>query len=196
MISQPPASSDGHKTEVLEAMNTPRVLSTPSTPITLNPGSPESSATAVYHKDIPTPPPTSTTTATKSRWRHLFVFANRQHTSTLVSATAAAVIAAGAKTFYAIILGKIFDLVSGFGAGSLSGAKAMSGVSTWCIVLTAMGVAIWIAESAFLALWIIFGELMAKSVRDNLFGALLKKEMAWFDAQVDGMGSLLGRMQT
>ena len=132
---------------------------------------------------------------TKASWIHLFAFVNRQHAGLLLSAVAAAMVVAGAKTFYAIVLGKIFDIVSKFGAGKIDGDDTLAGVTTWCVVLTAVGGAIWLANAAFMALWIIFGEVCAKSARDRLFAALLRKDMGWFDSQGDGLSSMLVRIQ-
>ena len=131
----------------------------------------------------------------KPSWSHLFVFINRRHAGLVVPAITAAMAVAGAKTFYAIVLGKIFDIVSGFGAGRLNGDETLAGVGKWCVVLTAVGGGIWVANTAFMALWVIFGEVCAKSARDTLFAALLRKDMAWFDAQGDGLSSMLVRIQ-
>lgn len=131
----------------------------------------------------------------KSTWRHLFVFTERRHAAILGFAVIAAVLVAATKTLYAIFLGKIIDLVSPLGAGTISGTRAMEGVRMWCLVLTGLGVAIWAFNSALMALWVIFGELAAKSAREGLFSNLLSKEMAWFDRQEEGVSSALSSMQ-
>lgn len=131
----------------------------------------------------------------KSTWRHLFIFTDRRHAAILGFAIVSAVLVAATKTLYAILLGKIMDLVSPLGAGTISGTKAMEGVRMWCLVLTGVGVAIWAFNSALMALWVIFGELSAKSARDGLFSNLLSKEMAWFDRQEEGVSSALSSMQ-
>ncbi|ROV95924.1 hypothetical protein VSDG_05129 [Cytospora chrysosperma] len=131
----------------------------------------------------------------KSTWRHLFVFTERRHATILGFAIVAAVLVAATKTLYAILLGKIMDLVSPLGAGTISGTTAMEGVRMWCLVLTGVGVAIWAFNSALMTLWVIFGELSAKSARESLFSNLLSKEMAWFDRQEEGVSSALASMQ-
>lgn len=131
----------------------------------------------------------------KASWIHLFAFVNRHNAGLLASAVAAAMAVAGAKTFYAIVLGKIFDIVSRFGAGKIDGDDTLAGVTTWCVVLTAVGAAIWLANAGFMALWVIFGEVCAKSARETLFTALLRKDMSWFDSQGDGLSSMLVRIQ-
>lgn len=131
----------------------------------------------------------------KSTWRHLFVFTERRHATVLGFAIVAAVLVAATKTLYAILLGKIMDLVSPLGAGTISGTTAMEGVRMWCLVLTGVGVAIWAFNSALMTLWVIFGELSAKSARESLFSNLLSKEMAWFDRQEEGVSSALASLQ-
>ncbi|ROV91497.1 hypothetical protein VMCG_09450 [Cytospora schulzeri] len=137
----------------------------------------------------------SRNSSSKSAWRHLFVFTERRHAAILGFAIIAAVLVAATKTLYAILLGKIMDLVSPLGAGTISGTTAMEGVRMWCLVLTGVGVAIWVFNSALMALWVIFGELSAKSARESLFSNLLSKEMTWFDMQEEGVSSALSSMQ-
>lgn len=131
----------------------------------------------------------------KSTWRHLFVFTERRYATILGFAIIAAVLVAATKTLYAILLGQIMDLVTPLGAGTISSTTAMEGVRMWCLVLTGVGVAIWAFNSALMALWVISGELSAKSARESLFSSLLSKEMAWFDRQEEGVSSALSRMQ-
>lgn len=130
-----------------------------------------------------------------STWRGLFAFTERQHTVSLALAVLAAACAAGAKTSYAIFLGKVMDVVTPFGAGTISKDSAMAGVTFWCVVLTAVGAAAWAFNSTFMAAWVIFGELVAKNTRETLFDNLLYKDMAWFDGQEEGFSSVLSSMQ-
>ena len=133
---------------------------------------------------------------TKSSWKQLFAFTKRSHTGALIAALIAAAFSAGFKTVLAVILGKIFDIIAGLGNRTFTGDEALSRVSDWALVLLGMGIGNWIASTAFLALWVIFGELQACSVRENIFASLLSKDMAWFDSQPEGISSLLIRIQT
>ncbi|RKK93787.1 ABC transporter B family member 6 [Fusarium oxysporum] len=132
----------------------------------------------------------------KSSWKQLFLFTRRSHSGALIAALLAAGFSAGFKTVLSVILGKVFDIIAGFGNGSLSGDDALSQVGRWALVLVGLGIGNWITSTAFLALWVIFGELQACSVRQDIFASLLSKDMAWFDSQSEGMSSLLIRMQT
>ncbi|KAJ4246606.1 ATP-dependent permease [Fusarium torreyae] len=132
----------------------------------------------------------------KSSWRQLFLFTKRTHTGALIAALLCACFTAGIRVSLSVILGEIFDIIAGFGNGSLDGDKALKQVSMWSLVLLGMGIGNWIASTAFLALWVTFGELQASSVRQDIFASLLSKEMAWFDSQSEGISSLLIRIQT
>ncbi|KAF7543873.1 hypothetical protein G7Z17_g10391 [Cylindrodendrum hubeiense] len=134
--------------------------------------------------------------AVKSSWRQLFVFTRRTHAVPLLGALAASAITAGFKTILAIILGKVFDIIASFGNGSLGGNEALSNISRWSLILLGLGMGYWLANSAFLALWVAFGELQADSVRRDLFENLLSRDMTWFDSQSEGISSLLVRIQT
>ncbi|KAI3390970.1 hypothetical protein diail_8305, partial [Diaporthe ilicicola] len=133
--------------------------------------------------------------AAGATWKHLFVFTQRRQAGFLSLAIVASLLVAAVKTVFAILLGKIMDFVSPLGAGSIDGSTAMAGVTTWCVVLTGIGVASWAFSSALMALWIIFGELVAETARKCVFEHLMEKEMAWFDGQDEGLSSALSGMQ-
>ncbi|KAF3762068.1 hypothetical protein M406DRAFT_96416 [Cryphonectria parasitica EP155] len=139
-------------------------------------------------------PETQVVDNSKSTWRDLFAFTERRHLGPLIMAIIAAAFAAAAKTSYAIFLGRVMDILTPLGAGTISKESAMTGVTFWCIILTAMGAAVWIFNSAFMAAWVIFGELIARQARDKIFSNLLNKEMAWFDSQEEGVSSALSAM--
>ncbi|GKU13822.1 unnamed protein product [Fusarium langsethiae] len=132
----------------------------------------------------------------KSSWKQLFAFTKKSHTGALIAALIAAAFSAAFKTILAVILGKIFDIIAGFGNGTYDGDEALARVSDWAFVLFGMGIGNWVASTAFIALWVIFGELQACSIRREIFTSLLSKDMAWFDAQSEGISSLLIRIQT
>lgn len=134
-------------------------------------------------------------TVSKPTWRHLFAFTTSKGSALLGLALLAAAAAAAAKTTYAILLGKVMDIVAPLGAGSISKDTAMAGVSHWCMILAAVGAANWVANSVFMATWTIFGELMARAARRVLFANLLQQDLAWFGSQRQGIRSTLSRIQ-
>lgn len=129
-------------------------------------------------------------------WRHLFVFAQRGQAGFLSLAIVASLLVAAVKTVFAVLIGRIMDIVSPLGAGSMNAGTAMAGLTVWCVVLAGLGLAAWAFNSALLALWIIFGELVAKTARNCIFERLLDREMAWFDGHHEGLSSALSGMQT
>lgn len=133
---------------------------------------------------------------TKATWKHLFAFASRDHITTVLLAVVATVASSGLRIFLAVVYGRIFDVIAAFGAGSASSPDALHDISTWCLVLTGMGVGTWISNGLFMSIWIVFGEVQARSIKREVFSSLLEKDMAWYDGQVEGTSSLLTRIET
>ncbi|PNP51805.1 hypothetical protein THARTR1_07574 [Trichoderma harzianum] len=129
----------------------------------------------------------------RSSFKHLFSFTRWNHAGLLTAAVVASAAFASIKSVQSIILGKIFDVVSDFGAGHRSGNETMDQISHWGLILLGMGVGNWLASTAFLALWVIFGELQANSVRQGIFQGLLSRKMSWYDSLDQGVSSLLTR---
>ncbi|KAL2061268.1 hypothetical protein VTL71DRAFT_7541 [Oculimacula yallundae] len=135
-------------------------------------------------------------TSGKPSWRSLFVFTTRKHSLAIAIAVISSFFSALLKPASAIFFGRIFSIFTKFGSGSLDGHDTLVQITQWCIALVGLGGAAWFIESTFLASWMIFGELQAKSVREQLFVGMLDKEMEWYDLRQDGIGSLLIRIQT
>src|SRR4051794_4620501 len=83
----------------------------------------------------PTPP--------KSSFKHLLAFTCREDLWLLLGALATAAGIAAAKTLYAIILGRIFDVITRWGGQLIEPDDFLSEVSMWCLGLTLLGVATW-----------------------------------------------------
>ncbi|TAQ91114.1 hypothetical protein B7494_g532 [Chlorociboria aeruginascens] len=132
----------------------------------------------------------------KASWRSLFEFTTRQHTASLIFAGAATIGGGVLRPVGAIFFGNIFSVLANFGNGSLDGRDTLHQISTWCLALTILGIVAWLLEGLFLASWMAFGELQAKSVRDQMFTGLLEKDMVWYDLRKDGIASLMIRIQT
>ena len=132
----------------------------------------------------------------KASWRSLFAFTTRRHTGSIVFAALATIGAGILKPISAIFYGNIFSALAKFGAGALNGQETLQQISKWCIALVAVGGGAWLFEGALLSTWMIFGELQAKSVREQMFTGMLEKDMEWYDLREDGIGSLLIRIQT
>ncbi|KAK0749732.1 P-loop containing nucleoside triphosphate hydrolase protein [Schizothecium vesticola] len=132
----------------------------------------------------------------KSSFRDLFAFTRRAHLPILTSAFFTAALVAAARTGYAVLTGRIFEIVTRFGAGLITADEYLSEISRWCGYLCLLGLAMWLVASLDMALWITTGELRAKTAREALFGAFLQKTMAWYDARESGTSSLLVGIHT
>jgi ATP-binding cassette subfamily B (MDR/TAP) protein 1 len=151
----------------------------------------ESNVCSVDTSDISTVVPPG-----RSTWRSLFAFTKWSHAALLAAAIAAAGVAAALKTVLAVVLGQIFDVIGAFGNGIQSGTTTVAEVARWAVILVMLGIGNWAANSAFVALWVAFGELQANSVRNEVFQSLLSRNIAWFDEQEQGISSLLVRIET
>ncbi|KAK3385407.1 P-loop containing nucleoside triphosphate hydrolase protein [Podospora didyma] len=132
----------------------------------------------------------------KSSFKDLFAFTQRSHISIIICAFVTAALVAAGKTAFAILLGKIFDVVSRFGALLLTSQEFISEISQWALYLTLLGFGVWLSASLDATLWVITGELRARAARNSLFASLLKKTTQWYDSQESGMSSLMVGIQT
>lgn len=134
--------------------------------------------------------------APKSSFTDLFAFTRRAHLPILTSALLTAALVAAARTGYAVLTGRIFEIVTRFGAGLLTADEYLSEISQWCGYLCLLGLAMWAVASLDMALWIATGELRAKTAREALFRAFLGKTMSWYDARESGTSSLMVGVHT
>jgi ATP-binding cassette subfamily B (MDR/TAP) protein 1 len=129
-------------------------------------------------------------------WRSLFHFTTRRHLPRLWFTLTVTAISSCVHPAGAIIYGKVFSLLIRFGAGTLTGSDTLSQMKTLCIAFVTLGIMSWCIESWFLGLWLTFGEIQAKRVREQMFTSMLQKDMDWYDTREDGIGSLLVRIET
>ena len=134
--------------------------------------------------------------SSKPTWKHLFAFTEPSHAPVLVTAVFTSCCSAALKSSLAIVLGKIFDIVAEFGNGQKDSHDTLADVSRWCLILVLMGIGVWGVNAAFLAFWLTFGDLQAKSVRKSLFNSLISLRNTWFDLLPQGTASLFINIQT
>lgn len=132
----------------------------------------------------------------KSTWRALFGFTQRDHGFILVMALVLSLASGIAIPALAIFLGKLFNLITDFGAGRLNAHDLVTKTSTYGLYLVALGCTSAILNAGYFGVWIFFGELQAKAARDQLFDGLLEKDMEWFDMQSTGANATVQRLQT
>lgn len=132
----------------------------------------------------------------KASWKHLFVFTRRKHWNVLVPALCSSCFVSIVKSSLPIALGQFFQIAADFASGDASGPETLDKATDLSLVLCGLGAGYWLANTCFLSTWVVFGELQAKSARESIFESLLEKEIKWYDAQSDGISSLLVRIET
>ena len=132
----------------------------------------------------------------RAGWRSLFNFTSKRHGVPLFFAVIFSIASGIVIPALALFLGSIFDSFTRFGAGTLGGSDLVEKVSWQGLALVGLGSASWLLNGGYFMLWLAFGELQAKNVRDKLFDGMLEKDMEWYDMRKNGIGALLPRFQT
>lgn len=128
-------------------------------------------------------------------WKALFTFTSRLHLLILVPSMFLSTVAGILQPAMAIFFGKFFDNFSDFGAGKINGQKLMSRGLPDIYGLIVIGGATCLLKGGYFSTWLVFVELQAKGVRDELFQNLLETDLGWFEARSSGLASLLSRLQ-
>ncbi|KAM7194386.1 putative ABC transporter expressed in the mitochondrial inner membrane [Rhypophila sp. PSN 637] len=134
--------------------------------------------------------------AHRSSFKDLFAFSRPRHVLVMVSALATAALVAAGRTAYAVLLGKIFGVVAQWGAGTLDPDEFLFQISQWSIYFVVLGAGMWFVSSVDIALWVVTGELRARTTRETLFSSLLDKSTGWYDLRMNGLASLLVGIHT
>ncbi|KAL1634321.1 ATP-dependent permease [Neofusicoccum ribis] len=131
----------------------------------------------------------------KTQWKDLFNFMTRKHTPIFVLAFILSIVCGMAGPANAYILGKVFDQFSKHAAGSITGEKMKEEVSKYCIYLVGLAAGNCLLNSVYFATWILFGETQARSARERVFAALLRRNMTWYDQRKNGVAAMVPRLQ-
>lgn len=129
-------------------------------------------------------------------WRVIFKFTKRGHVLAFIPAIAFSVAGAALGPVMAIFLGRFLDAFADFESGKISPEKLMERTLKSVYALLGIGVGNILLEGGLFVAWLSFGEMQAKSVREDLFQALLQKDLEWFEMRESGVGALLARLQT
>ncbi|KAK2020583.1 hypothetical protein LX32DRAFT_311758 [Colletotrichum zoysiae] len=132
----------------------------------------------------------------KPSWTHLFAFSNRRHLPTIGAAVVAVFICAAMRTSLAVVLGRMFQVISNYGTGSPNTPDTILQISQLSIIMSCLGLGAFLSSTSLLTSWVVFGELQAKVARETIFGKLLAEDMSWYDKQADGIPGLLVRIET
>ncbi|KAK1779613.1 P-loop containing nucleoside triphosphate hydrolase protein [Copromyces sp. CBS 386.78] len=134
--------------------------------------------------------------AIRSSFKNLFAFTRPTHVWLIVSALCGSAVVAAGRTAYAILLGNIFQVCTSYGAGEITAAENLRQTSQWCLYMFILGLGMWVFCTIDVALWVVAGELRAKTTRETLYSTLLGRSAAWFDLREHGMSSLMTTIQT
>ncbi|KIW71943.1 hypothetical protein PV04_00169 [Phialophora macrospora] len=129
-------------------------------------------------------------------WKSLFSFTAKSHLPVLLPAIFMSTAAGTLQPTMAFFFGKFFDSFSDFASGKVDGAIFMSRTLTSFHAMFAIGAATFLFKGALFILWLVFGELQARCVRELLFTSLLDRDMGWYEARTSGVGTLLTRIQS
>ncbi|GAM38386.1 plasma membrane ATP-binding cassette transporter [Talaromyces pinophilus] len=131
----------------------------------------------------------------KPSWQSLFHFTTVYHIPLLLTALLITVAAAVARVIFALYLGKLFQILSRFGTGAITGPQLMDQARDNTFILLIIGGATWLLASCFFFVWVVFAELQVRGAGRILFGKLLTRDLMWFDMRKDGFGSFLSHSQ-
>jgi ATP-binding cassette, subfamily B (MDR/TAP), member 1 len=134
--------------------------------------------------------------AQRNNWKTIFAFTKGNHVVTLTSAFVFASAAGALGPVMAIFLGKFFDAFAEFGAAKIPPKELMDRAMTSIVGFIGVGIGTVLLKTGLFFCWLSFGEFQAKSVRDELFAGLLKKDLQWFEMRDAGVGTPLARLQT
>lgn len=132
----------------------------------------------------------------KRPWRSMLHFTLRIHLIPLAVALILTALSGVIVPAVAIVLGKTFDTFARYGSNKITGPDLVEQVSWYAVALTVLGCAGGILNGGFFTFWVSFGELQAKSAREQLFNEMLENEIEWYDLRKAGVDTLISRLQT
>jgi ATP-binding cassette subfamily B (MDR/TAP) protein 1 len=128
-------------------------------------------------------------------WKVLFGFTTTRHVPVVICGLLSTTIAALTMPAFAVLYGLVFGQYTMYGAGSTDSYTLMSNMTRYCIILPGICTVNWIANSLQCFCFLTFSELQARSARNRIFDALIKKDMAWFDTRETGTAAFLSTVQ-
>ncbi|KAJ5708386.1 hypothetical protein N7488_008187 [Penicillium malachiteum] len=131
----------------------------------------------------------------RTNWKSLFSFTTRKHLPILIAGSIFALFAGCVTPVLAVLLGNVFDDFTSYGAGQSDADTLRSKIATNCLGMVGLGASGWFLNSAYYMIFVAFGEFEASSIRGKIFVELLKRDVAWFEAQKEGSGAFLSGIQ-
>ena len=132
----------------------------------------------------------------QATWASLFAFTTKSHLAVLCVGLFLSVASGIVVPTFSVFLGKVFDAFTDFSTGKLDGPALVHKVSHLAVYLLGLGGIGWILNGGFLMAWLVFGELQARAVRDQLCIGMLQKDTAWYEIRKAGISAMIPRLQT
>lgn len=120
----------------------------------------------------------------KPSYRGLYRFTTKADLTILLPAIAVSIASGCLVPAFTILLGKIFTSFGAYSTGKLAGGDLEQQVVPYVIGICIVGAAAWGLGWANMALWLAFGENVARTARQRMMKGLLEKNMTWFDQKV------------
>jgi len=143
----------------------------------------------------PTSPP-SKDGKNVSRWRDLFAFTRKQHALPLGAALLVSVAAGVVGPALSIFLGKLFNTFAEFASGKIDNTHFRAELSKDSLYLALIGLLSFFFGSGAFSTWMAFGELQARTCREEVFDGLMNKPVEWYDTRQSGVKALVARLNT
>jgi len=152
-------------------------------------------------RPVTPPTPVSPSTPAKdstnvSRWRDLFAFTRKKHAPTLGAALFVSVAAGVVGPALSIFLGRLFNTFAEFASGKIDNTKFRADLSRDSLFLALIGLLSFFFGSGAFSSCMAFGELQARTCREEVFDGLLDKPVEWFDTRRSGVKALVARLNT
>ncbi|OKL56524.1 hypothetical protein UA08_08266 [Talaromyces atroroseus] len=108
----------------------------------------------------------SKTTLLRTSWRSLFRFTTLLHLPALLTAILLTLAAGVIRVVFALYLGKLFQILSQFGNGAITGTQLLEQARAKVFIFLILGGLTWLLSSCFLLCWIVFAELQSRQLRE------------------------------
>lgn len=128
-------------------------------------------------------------------WYSLFTFITRNQIPLLCGGLLLSIAAGAIQPVSGLFAGKIFAAISEDGNEGHYHRLGET-VRTNCIYFCCLACISWALQFSATAIWMIFGELQTQCLRKQVFNALLRKSITWYDTRPGGVQSTLVRLQT
>jgi ATP-binding cassette, subfamily B (MDR/TAP), member 1 len=113
----------------------------------------------------------------------LYRFCTKRDLVILLPAIATSIVSGLLIPAFTILFGRIFDSFASFSSGDISSNELRTQVTQSVLGVIGIGGAAWALGWCHMALWLAFGENIAKHAREAIMTGLMEKSMTWYDGK-------------